>query len=417
MKNLIAVLIACLLSVPTTFVSAQQGPKTNDKKTRFLLQKMKEDIWSESLNRIVRDYQLAGTPGRLDSLMMGHLRDSDRRFFRDSMRRVSRLPELSKDRLTMTFSTAGFKPVKLELIDLAEKRFRVNGKLWTYRPKESLKEQVMMLEQMVASRADGTSSLPSAVFRLLVPEADAVFWVPMIVGAVIGSVITSGIMDPAIRAASKWACDVTNESLEWDTTQYDLCVEWKKKKMEAGKSNRGRLDAIEKMIASDQKNVLGKFEVIGEKSCADNTDGKERVYSSDVEVKETRQRVHFEARFSPEGKAIDLKISELKTKKALATLQFDKENYMTCALLPNKAAETDALTSKELNSCFESVSTAEEKAKLSFLEDAARFVNLRVTRCNVQNAAETIAKGETVLSPLDATPASDADAKEDKNQK
>lgn len=416
MKNVILYFIVVLMSLPTTFVSAQSAGPMSPQKKRLMLQKMKEEIWGEALNRIVRDYQLAGTPARLNTTMLGHLRGSDRRFFLESMQRVPTLPNLEKEHLTMTFSMTGFKPVKLELVDLAEKRFRVNGKLWTYRPKESLKEQVMMLQQMV-SLHEGGDSVKAALFRLAVPEAEALFWVPMIVGAVIGSIVTSGIMDPVIRAASKAACDLTNDTLEWDTTQYDLCVEWKKKKMDAGKSNRGRLDAIEKMIASDQKNVLGKFQVIREKSCADNTDGKERLYSSDVEVKETKQHVHIEARFSPEGKATDLKISESKTGKTLATLQFDKENYMTCALLPNKAAETDALTLKEISSCFENVSTAEEKAKLSFLEDAARFVNLRVTRCNVQNAADTIAKGETVPSPLDVAPVKDAETKEDKTQK
>lgn len=408
-----------LLIIVSSIQGFGQSKKTSVKNQKTLLN-MRNAIWSESLKGILRLYHFAGTPERFDRLALQHLSPTDRKYFLKSLGKTTKLPLLTLSELTFKVASKNGSDLKLQLVDLAEKQFRVNGVLWTYRPKETIESQVKMLQKMVSQNHSSSSSFASdfeVLQSIVLPEAQAVAFVPLIAGAIIGSVITSGLMDPIIRASSKFACDLTNERLEWDTTRFDLCVEWKKKKIEAGRLNRSNLNAITNLVASDKSNVLGKFKVVSELSCADNSDGKERLYSSKVSLKKTEQKFNLDARFSPEGSPLELKIQDSNNPSTYNIITFDSEGFFKCVILPNSAAGADPLTAQETELCPENATSEESKAKVSFLEDVVRFVNLRVTRCNVQQAAESIARGQEVPSPLDPpSEAPPAEAPESANQ-
>lgn len=396
MKKTIQILLALVMSFPFQVAHAKPPSK---KQIQKMSQEAESALWENTLDYLVREYQRVATPSRFDEEFLKGFRPEDRKMFLEATKGEKALPRLERQGKTLLLTDSKKNQMRIEPVDLDQKQFRLNGYLWTYRPKESLREQVRMLQQRVPEKAPRSQG--AQLWSLVVPEAHAIPALVLVaVSAAIGALVSQGVMDPALRMASSTFCTTTNKTLEWDTTKYDLCLDWKKRQNEANRSSSGRLDAIEKMIATDQSNVLGKFRVVAEHQCADNNDGKERLYVADVRVKETDHPLTITARFTPEGKATELRVNEYRSDKVLARLQFDDENYLTCALLPNEEAKTDPLTRQNVSLCMSANLTSEEKAKVSFLEDTARFVNLRVTRCNVQAAAEEVAKGQKPASPL-----------------
>jgi hypothetical protein len=431
MANSILSSLVSLSLILSPLASHAKAPATAPRERVKISADQADKIFTEAaLMYFVSEYKIARTPQRYAEQFLKGLSPKDRALFDKGTKNMKQLPSVKLQGLGLVFQEPGQASFKIEVVDRWKNQFRINGRLWSYDPKASLSSQLEIIKH------NYQPTKTSLLWDAMIPSAEADFGASLILVAITAAVttlVTTGFAQPVINVVSKLFCDYTNLSLGWDTQSVDLCTDWAKKRQELADKDAPRLDAIKKMIASDQSNVLGKFEVKNESSCPDNSDGKPRVYQANLVVKESNEPISIRAEFTPDGNAKEFRIVDRETGKDLATLEFDnKEVILTCASVAMDAgrevaaatrntrqgAETpaatppptvapiatpapNALTPKNLEMCRNQTNlSAPELARLKLLGDVARFVNLRVTRCTVQSAAEQVAHGNTVASPV-----------------
>ncbi|MBX2994306.1 MAG: hypothetical protein KF681_05780 [Bdellovibrionaceae bacterium] len=400
MKNVfVRTALSWLLSISVAAAPSLAWSKSEPKQKKdvtYTREEVERISGEAALRYAVLEYQVAGTPERYADIVLPRLSKEDQKTYKQMTQGLRQLPRITQNGRTFILKDAQ-ESVTVEVVNVLKNQFRVNGRLWTYDPRTPLKTQLEVLKRNYPWKKS------EWVYNQMVPRAEAIEPVTLIIVAVLTAGVTT-----AINMFSTVLCDQVFAWTGFNMTRMGVCKEWEASRKEAMNKDAPRLDAIEKVISSDKTNVLGKFEIQREMSCPDNNDGKERFYRATVKVKETGEPINVEVTFTPEGKAKSFKATDAKNNRDLAKIEFDNENFMTCASVPNPTTGTPAatpITPKNINLCrSQATLTSEQAGELKLLEDLAKYVNLRVARCTVQSAAEEVAKGKDIGSPVQPNP-------------
>lgn len=206
----------------------------------------------------------------LGPLFFTNISPSERSRLQAKLRALGRPPKLVRDGSSLVF-TQGKEQVKVTWPDLNRNQIKVGSVQWTYDPSAPLLPQLNNLEMRLNAAASGKS----AVFSLLVPQAEAAIpllaWVAATIGgALIGSF--AGDIKNFIGDSTCYLIAGTGNK-PWLTST--VCQDWK-----------SRMDAFAKQQALDQAgaptavNSNMRWVEYKESTCSESEDRKSAEYST-----------------------------------------------------------------------------------------------------------------------------------------
>jgi len=369
-----------------------------------------------ALQAVAVDYQLAQTPQIFSKRFLKNWSKEDREFFERQTKAVKVLPKIQADEKKLTFrDDSGFE-TKIEFGDQGKHQFKVNGSMWVYNPRIPLSRQIEVLVRNHPPQKTSSFWIP-----LVLSEARADFGITAAIVLALATGLVAGTSVDAIKQLFTYRiCESSLGSKAFQPRNMGFCKEWDADYKESKRKLSPQLDSILQMIASDKSNVLTKFKVTGEQACPDNNDGKDRVYKADLTVASNNQPISIQIDFTPQGKVKDFKLFSSPIKNEIARIEFDTDNFMKCGVVKNAQAATSsalinqniALVPAEHSLCkYDTGLSTQDKGTLELLEDAVRFVTMRITKCTVQAIAAKVEKnGENEIgSPEKPKPNDKAD--------
>jgi hypothetical protein len=253
-----------------------------------------------TFNFIVRQSAMVTNAKEFNRSLLFMLKPADRKAIMGKLAKEKNFPTFRRVNETLVMDN-GLKKYTLTWPDATKHEYEINGVKWSYNPAKPFLPQYETLEKALAAKKS------AFIFDQLIPRAEALFWVPvlmMLVGAVVG-VVASDL------AAEGWCWGVEH----WDAVT-QKCIDLQRSKESALFQDAPQLDAVSNQAGSDNSNVLAKFEA-QDFQCPTNNDGKEREYRGRIRTVETKDGqtsptsnwFNVSGKFSPEGYPTDIIIT------------------------------------------------------------------------------------------------------------
>lgn len=399
-KSIVLSAVISQLSLGTPFALAA------DAKAVKLKTPSRQQVVYSAFDFIVRQSAMVTSLKDFDRHLLYGMKKTDRKAVIKALAGQKEFPTFKRAGETLIVDN-GIKKFELQWPDIMKNEFTINGVAWRYEAKKPFLPQYEALEKLVAGPKKN-----AFLFDQLVPTAEALFWIPvlmMLVGAAVG-VIGSDL------AAEGWCWGV-----DMTSTQTQKCIDLKRSKEAALFQDAPALDAVSNQAGTDSSNILAKYEA-QEWKCPTNNDGKEREYRGRLRMVETKDGkttptsnwFNVSAKFSPEGFPTDIVITrdnadpaaeKTAPEKLVIHITFDPSTKRPISYRvpnPNYNAAEDLLSKPTLTLMQNQKLSPEQADSIEQAKDLIRYINYRNYHCVTEQIEENQELGIPSVSPADA---------------